>query len=90
MGAFDGLVPSSYFWANRASTPVVDDHVYIRNQSGFSFDKRFGLPDFELLVNNALSTNNSMVWVPGTQGKVGLSTWYAQAVLDRLKQGLTV
>ena len=95
MGAFDGLVPRSYFRDYPTSSPTVVDHrTYVKNQSSFSFYKGFGLPEFEELVNAAVAANRDTVWVPGErlldQGRTGISTWYAQALIDRMKKGLTI
>lgn len=96
MGAFNGLIPRSYLNNfNIQPAPVApDNRTHIRSQSGFVLHKDFGLPELEALVVQAVSENKDTVWIPRErvreQGKTGVSTWYAQVVLDRLKQGLVV
>lgn len=96
MGAFNGLIPRSYLnnFPVRPAPVAPDNRTYIRTQHSFVLHKEFGLPELEALVVQAVSENRDTVWIPGEQirgqGKTGVSTWYAQVVLDRLKQGLVV
>lgn len=63
--------------------------IYIRSQSSFSITKDFTLRDLKEAVNNA---TDETVWVKkaNTDYKIGLSKWYAEAIISRLENGLEV
>lgn len=92
MGAFDGLIPSVYLTCGSSKTPA-KVYPYIRHQPSFNLFKDFGLDELELLVCAAEVNNEDMVWIPQERrdyGRVGLSTWYARGVVDRLRMDVPV
>lgn len=87
MGAFDGLIPRGYLRGYGGST--MPSYEYFKDQPGFRFFKGFGLPEFKELVNHADTSGFETVWLPQERpglGSVGISTWYAKALLDRIER----
>lgn len=80
MGALDGF-------GLRGLPEKQVNSVYIDHQSAFHLYDKFTIKDLAKLVDKAERDLDDMVWVPDmyhSNSKIGISAWYARALLERL------